>query len=399
MKITSITMHIVDGGFRPWNFVEVKTDEGITGWGDATDWDAPESIAAALSYMEGFLIGENPLDIERIWTIGSRVFRRMTGGIAWKALSGIDTALWDILGKYLNTPVWRLLGGQMQTKLRLYWTHCASARHFYRRFLTSDPILCLDDLVNFAPEIKKRGFTALKTNIMPLRGTALAEKTGCAIEVGPHGMADDALIETAQAILGVFRSVLGKDIEIALDIAFRLKLGGAIRFARAMEPYRLMWLETETFDVQALKTVRNSTSTPIVHGESLYDLNGYCPFLAAHAQDAIMIDLAWNGITQGRKIAALAQAYDTPISPHNCHSPLQTVIASHFAIATANHYILEIDVDDVPWRDEILTHPLEIDDGYLTVSNRPGWGTAPVMEVVDVHKGWTSFKKPVFDKR
>ena len=191
---------------------------------------------------------------------------------------------------------------------------------------------------------------------------------------------------------------MGKNTDIALDIAFRLKLGGAIRFARALEPYHLMWLETETFDVQALKTVRMSTTTPIVHGESLYDLSGYRPFLAAHSQDVIMIDLAWNGITQGKKIAALAQAYDTPVSPHNCHSPLQTVIASHFAISTSNNYILEIDVDDVPWRDDILTYPPEIDGGYLTVSDRPGWGTEPIMEVVNAHRGWNSFKKPVFKK-
>jgi L-alanine-DL-glutamate epimerase-like enolase superfamily enzyme len=163
-------------------------------------------------------------------------------------------------------------------------------------------------------------------------------------------------------------------VGIALDVAFTYRLGGAIKLARAMEPYNLMWLETETLDPQALRLIREATSTTICTGESLFGQHEYKPFLELHAQDVIMPDFAWNGITMGKKICDLAHAYDVLIAPHACHSPLNTLISAAVAATVPNFYILEYDVDDAPWRNDILSHPLAIEQGYLQLSQRPGLG-------------------------
>ncbi len=176
-------------------------------------------------------------------------------------------------------------------------------------------------------------------------------------------------------VIETFREGLGPDVGIALDVAFRFKLGGAIKLAQALEPYDMMWLEAETFDPEALAVIRHSTTTTICHGESIFGAQGYKPYLQRYAQDIIMPDLAWNGITMGKKIADMAHAYDVLVAPHNCHSPLTTLVSANVCATVPNFYILELDVDDAPWRDDLLTHPFEIEDGYLKLPTRPGLGS------------------------
>ena len=144
----------------------------------------------------------------------------------------------------------------------------------------------------------------------------------------PNGDIQPNQLRSAEAAVGIFREILGPDVGIALDVAFEFKLGAAIRLARALEPFAMMWLETETFDPRALRVIRDSTSTPICHGESLFGVTGFRPYLELHAQDVIMPDLAWNGITMGKKM----RTSPTPtmlVAPHNRHSPLTTLISAH----------------------------------------------------------------------
>jgi galactonate dehydratase len=146
-----------------------------------------------------------------------------------------------------------------------------------------------------------------------------------------------------------------------------------------------MWLETETFDPEALALIRRSTKTTICTGESLFGAQGYKPYLQQHAQDVIMPDLAWNGITMGKKIADFAHAYDTLVSPHNCHSPINTLVSAAVCATIPNFYIQEFDVDDAPWRDDLMTHPLQIENGHLILSDRPGLGSDLIEEELLKH--------------
>ncbi len=385
MKITKVRTFIVDGGFRPWTFVKIETSEpGLIGWGDCTDWGAPGPVTATVAQLADFIIGRDPMQVESIWWDLAAASTRHSGGIAWKAMAGIDSALWDIRGKALNAPVWQLMGGKLRDELRLYWSHCGSTRHSHADLLGLPPCQTTDDLRRLAEEVLERGYTAVKTNLMALRDLPDAG-AGLAHFRNTTGDASAPVLRSAEAIIGTLRETLGPDVDIALDVAFWFRLGGAIKLARALEPYALMWLEVETFDADALQVIRNATRTPICTGESLYGQQGFLPFLQRRAQDFIMPDLSWNGITMGKKLADLAHAHDTLFAPHNCHSPLATLIAANVCATLPNFFIMEIDVDDVPWRDDLLSHPLQIRDGHLQLPQRPGLGADLIEEELLKH--------------
>jgi galactonate dehydratase len=371
MRIESIRTFIVDGGFRPWTFVKIQCDSGLVGWGDCTDWGSPGPVAATVERYAEWVVGRDPMQAEDIWWDLAGKSVRHAGGIAWKAMSGIDSALWDIRGKALNAPVWQLLGGKMRDRLRLYWSHCGTTRFRHAARLGIPPVQTLGDLRKLCEEIQRRGFTALKTNIVPLKDLPQVEPGHGGADLGDRRKA----IRNAVSIVSAFREELGPDFDIALDVAFRFKLGDAIKLARALEPYDLMWLETESLDPTTLRLIRESTSTTICMGESLFGAHGFKPFLQLHCSDVIMPDLAWNGITMGKKLADLGHAYETRFAPHNCHSPLTTFVSAAVCATAPNFFILEMDVDDAPWRDDILTHPFTVEDGHLLVSDRPGLGT------------------------
>jgi galactonate dehydratase len=375
MKITAIKPFIVDGGFRPWTFVKIETSEpGLVGWGDCTDWGSPGPVAATVERYSEWVIGRDPMQAEAIWWDLYTASMRHVGGIAWKAMSGIDSALWDIRGKVLNAPVWQLLGGKMRDELRLYWSHCGSIRTRWADRLGVPPLKTSDDLRRLCVEVRERGFTALKTNLLTLEDHPDAQP----LLNRMHNHAGDcppSVLRNAELVVSIFREELGPDVGIALDVGFTFKLGGAVKLARALEPYDLMWLETETLDAEALRVIRDSTTTTICTGESLFGTHGYKPFLHLHAQDIIMPDFAWNGITMGKKLCDFAHAYDTLIAPHNCHSPINTLVSAAICATIPNLFIQEFDVDDAPWRDEIMIHPFEIRNGHLQLSDRPGLGS------------------------
>lgn len=383
MKITAVKTFIVDGGFRPWTFVKIETsDPGVVGWGDCTDWGSPGPVAATVHRYSEWIIGRDPMQAEAIWWDLAASSVRHTGGIAWKAMSGIDSALWDIRGKVLNAPVWQLLGGKMRDRLRLYWSHCGSTRARHAERLGVPKVETTDDLRKLSEEVLRRGFTAIKTNLIALKDVASEKVDPFASRAGDIS---GPALRNAVAVVSTFRQALGPDVGIALDVAFSFKLGGAIKLARALEPYDLMWLETETFDPPALKMIRESTKTTICTGESLYGTQGYKPYLQLYAQDIIMPDLAWNGITMGKKIADMAHAYDTLFAPHNCHSPMTSLVSANVCATVPNFFILEFDVDDAPWRDDLMTHPLQVENGYLKIPERPGLGSDLIEEQLLKH--------------
>jgi galactonate dehydratase len=385
MKITAVKTFIVDGGFRPWTFVKIETsDPGLVGWGDCTDWGSPGPVAATVQRYSEWVIGRDPMQAEAIWWDLYTASMRHVGGIAWKAMSGIDSALWDIRGKVLNAPVWQLLGGKMRDELRLYWSHCGSIRTRWADRLGVPPVKTSDDLRGLCAEVRERGFTAIKTNLLALEDHPNA--TPLLNRMNNHpGDCPPSVLRNAELVVGIFREELGPDVGIALDVGFTFKLGGAVKLARALEPYDLMWLETETLEPEALRVIRDSTKTTICTGESLFGTHGYKPFLELHAQDIIMPDFAWNGITMGKKLCDFAHAYDTLVAPHNCHSPINTLVSANICATIPNFYIQELDVDDAPWRDDIMTHPFEIRNGHLQLSDRPGLGSDLIEEELLKH--------------
>src|SRR5215210_6866844 len=166
MKITRVQAIHCDGGWRPWTFVKVETDEGLVGWGECSDNRNAHGVAGCVRDFEHLLIGRDPRAIELLYWDMLRHSRQNLGGVSHKAIAGIELALWDIKGKALGVPVYELFGGPVRDKMRLYWSHCGTTRARHGKELGLPPLRTYDDVAALGREVVERGFTALKTNIV-----------------------------------------------------------------------------------------------------------------------------------------------------------------------------------------------------------------------------------------
>ena len=193
------------------------------------------------------------------------------------------------------------------------------------------------------------------------------------------------VIDDLRAQLEAFREGAGPDIGIHLDINFNCKTEGYLQITRALDDLGLTWFEIDLYDPAALRHIRNSVQTPIASCESLFRLREFRPFFEQHSMDVAIIDLPWNGIFHSMKIAAMAEAYEINVAPHNFYGHLSSIMSAHMCAAVPNFRIMEIDVDDIPWKDDIVTYVPEIDDGYLELPKGPGWGTELNEDVIRAH--------------
>jgi L-alanine-DL-glutamate epimerase-like enolase superfamily enzyme len=375
MRITGLETFVVDAGWRPWQFVAVRTDQGLTGYGECSDGRNPYGIVGAVRDFEPVLVGRDPRPVERIYWDLYRMARQSPGGLAAKAIAGIELGLWDLKAKALGVPVYELAGGPLRERQPVYWSHCGTSRARSHALIGVPPLRSMEDVFRLGEEVVRRGYTALKTNIVYPGDPAHVHFSGFG---GGPGTTDQtalpAMLRHIETLLGTFRRAVGPDVGIALDLNFNFKPEAAKRIARALEPLGLMWLEVDLYDERALREVREATTLPICSGENLYGLRGYRPFLEARAMDVVMIDVPWNGFAQSRKVADLAETYELNVAPHNYYSHLSTLHSLHLCATVPNVRIMEIDVDDVPWKDELVDHPPVIERGELLLPTRPGWG-------------------------
>jgi len=387
MKITKIETLYCDAGWRPWIFIKISTDKGIIGYSECTDsHGSPRGIAGVVKDLENLLIGQDPRSVEKLYWDMYRATRQSPGSIIQKAIGGIENALLDIKAKALGVPVYELFGGPLRERIRLYWSHCGTTRVRAADMVGEKPLCSIDDVAELGREVVRRGFTALKTNIITFTGTPSVFMQG----FGKGGGTVDCdisrdIINALELLIGTFRAAVGKDVDICLDLNFNFKTEGNILIAKAMEPFDLLWLELDTYDPKALLQIKQSTRIPICSGENLYTNRGFRPFFELHAMDVAMVDVAWNGFTQSKKIADMAEAYEMNVAPHNYYSHLATLISAHFCASVPNVKILEVDVDDVPWKDELVTSIPEIHNSYLQLPRKAGWGADLNEEVIRAH--------------
>ena len=385
MKITRLETFVVDGGWRAWTYVKVETDEGLTGWGECSDTRTPHSVTGAVRDLATVLVGQDPRAYEARFIDMARTMRSSPGGIAARAMAGIECALVDIKARALGISVTELIGGPTRERVRLYWSHCGTTRVRHHEMVGKPPIQSWDDVSALAKEVVARGFTALKTNIvMPGKGATWA--SGFDGSMGPNDeWAPNSLITHVEKLIGTIREATGPDFDINLDLNFHFKPEACMRIARALEPYNLHWLEIDNPDPDAIRQIKESTSTKICTGETLIHMKEYLPFFQRHAADVYMIDVPWNGIAQSKKVGDLAATYQHNVAPHNHYSHLSTFMSASLCAALSNVRIMEIDIDDVPWKDALVTAAPEIVAGYMTIPKGPGWGTAINEEVARAH--------------
>jgi L-alanine-DL-glutamate epimerase-like enolase superfamily enzyme len=386
MRITKVETFHCDGGWRPWTFVKVETSEGLHGWGECSDNRNPHGIAGCVRDFEDLLIGQDPRAVELLYWDMLRRTRQNLGGISHKAMAGIELALWDVKAKALGVPVYELFGGPLRDRVRLYWSHCGTTRAIRGKALGTPPLRTLDDIAALGREVVRRGFTALKTNIVIPGDPATVYFPG--FGRGPNttdGVANVEILHAIERLIGTFRAAVGPDVGVALDLNYNFRTEGALRIAKLLEPFDLQWLEYDNWDPRALLQLKQSTSTRIASCESLVSTRQYRPFLELQAMDVAIIDVPWNGWSQAVTIGRMAEAYEIAIAPHNYYSHLADLHSAHLCAILPNVRIMEIDVDDVPWKAELVTEPPQITGGHLTIPKAPGWGADINEQVLRAH--------------
>jgi galactonate dehydratase len=355
-----------------WTFVRIDTDQGISGWGEASH---PGHLGSFLTgqgllALQEALIGENPSDIERLWNM---IFRRYTymgsRGFPTILASGVDIALWDIKGKMLGRPVFELLGGRFRDSLRIYtngWSVGSNAPAEYaeaarRAVQVGHDSLKLDPFVAMYPYL-----TAYESGQISPEG----EQQGC---------------EIVKAI----RQAVGSQVEILIDAHGQYNVPTAIRLAnRLYDESRIDWFEEplppESFD--ALRQVRERVRAPICIGERLYTRFDFVPVFQNRLADFVMPDVGFTGgISELKKIATMAEAFNIPVSPHATLGPICFAASAQVMMTVPNFHRLEHSINLIPVYHELLTEPLNFQRNLLTLNKRPGLGVDLNMDYVKAH--------------
>ncbi len=354
MKIT----HIGSVLLKPtgWVLIKVKTDEGITGIGEAYHGAGVHQIAVD-ERLTRPLIGQDPRNVDKLFRdmMSAMSASGFYQGAVMSAISGIESALWDITGQAAGVPIWQLLGGKFRDKIRIY-NDCHAGE-------TETP----EAYAAKAREVEARGFTAIKFDIDPLPSRR-DRYNRC--------ISNDDIAHYVEIVTAV-RESLDSNTDLAIDAHWFYAPVDILKVAHAFEDLDLLWLEDPIppENIAAMEGVTKSTRTPICTGENFYTRFGFRDLIETQAADIISPDMAKaGGLLEGRRIADLADMYYIPIAPHNIGSPVQTVANCHVMAAVPNFLVLEFHhLDDRFWEGIINEGPL-IQEGHIDVPNLPGLG-------------------------
>ena len=358
MKITKIETILVRE-FDKIIWVQVHTDDGLVGLGET--WYGPLTVEAAVHELFSFIIGRDPLDIERHWLDMFRLSDHWGyGGAETRAISAIDTALWDIAGQAAGQPVYKLLGGACRDRIRVYNT--GGGPNF-----ESDPVPWVKDLLD-------NGITAMKVD--PFR--RLSHETR-----GYYLRSED--LDRAVEPIRKIRSAVGDAMDIAIDGHAAWSLHNAVKIAHALEPYNMLWLEEmlSPLNVETHVRLARETTIPICAAERLVSRYQYREFIEKGAAEIVMPDLIWTGgITETKRIAAMAEMYQSPVCPHDCTGPVNVFACAHICMNAPNTMLMETTRTYYEgWYNDFVTPNLNIRNGYLLAPEGPGLGTRLRTEV------------------
>ncbi len=343
MKITGIESLVCHARMRNWVFVKVLTDQpGLVGWGEATlEWHT-RGVVGAVEDLSSLLIGQDPTRIEYLWQMMHRQHFWHGHGIERAtAIAGIDLALWDILGKVAGLPCSKLWGGPVRDHIRTY-CHLGGGRmeDFYET--------AADDAKRFAElavQAVEAGFTAFKAMAVPPT-------------LPLEGLRP---IRVAEQAVAAMREAVGESIDIMVDCHARPSPSMGLRFAKALEPFGLYFLEEPCWpeSVEGLASIARSVSTPIATGERVTHLAAFRDLFAAGACAVCQLDITHcGGLSEARRIAALAEAYRIALAPHNPQGPVSTAASLEFGFSQPSYVICETVHQDVPWRQDV------VEEGY-----------------------------------
>lgn len=362
MKIINVEAKVIGNPWKNWVLVKLTTDEGLVGWGDATTPMTYRPVLGAIEHLRNLCIGADPRQIESLWETLFTTLYLPDDGTLLSAMAGIETACWDILGKSLNVPLHQLLGGRVRDSVRAY------ANGWYNG--PRDPQVYADK----AAEVVALGYTALKFD--------------------PFGAAyrilDPYERQKSLDIVRAIRDAVGDKVDIMIEVHDRLTTVEAIRICRELEEFHPLWVEAPVWskDIAALLTVAEATALRIVAGERLTNLRDFADFLSTGRVDIIQPEyVELGGIHRLRQVAALAEAYQGMIAPHNARCPISTAVNVHVDAATRNVFIQEtFDDFHIKWSRELFDGIPKLENGSLIVSDVPGIGVSINEDLIERHQ-------------
>lgn len=346
MKITDVRTVVVGNPWKNWVFVVVETDEGLTGLGEATGGLSTKPNVAAVEEVRHLVIGRDPRNVHEIW---NHLYLSLFLNIS-PAMAGIEMACWDILGKSMEVPVHRLLGGQVRDRVRVYANGWYTGPHTPRGF------------ADRAAEVAASGYTALKFD--PFGGAYLKLSRTETREV--------------RAIVRAVRKAVGDDVDLMIEAHDRFGVSAAIEIGNWLAETEPAWYETPVLsnDIESLIEVARRVPVRVVAGERFRELHQFARFLAAGVTDVINPEpLGVGGIWRSIQVAALARAHHAELALHNAESPFKTMVALQICAVTPNIYIQECFDDFLePWVPDVLDGYERVKDGHLSIPRRPGIG-------------------------
>jgi galactonate dehydratase len=350
MKISRFETFLTNAGLRNYLFIRLTTDTGLTGIGEASlEWQEKTVQTLAHEWVEGRVLGRDPFDIEA--GVGGMIRDQYQGGsTVMTAISGVEIALWDIVGKACGQPVYRLLGGRCHEHILAY------ANGWYGGARTPP------EYAERAREVVGRGYRALKFDPF---GTAWKDLS---VEES------EAAVDTVAAV----RAAVGPKIGLMIEFHGRLSAGSALAMIRRLEPFRPEWCEEpvapESLDL--LAEVKRQAPIPIAAGERLYTQADFARLCALRAADVVQMDVAHcGGILAAKKVAALAAVQDLRVAPHCSIGPVALAACLHFDVSTPNFMIQEAFAEfDVPWRNALVRGWNPVQHGELVLGDEPGLG-------------------------
>lgn len=349
MKITNIKCFAVDCFRTNWVFVKVYTDEGIDGIGEATLEYKEKALLGAVEHIKEYLAGRNPLDIEKHWHDIYRDAYWRGGPVLMSALSAVEMALWDILGKYLNVPVYQLLGGKINEKVRIYVNGWFAGAKTPKEFGEKAKVAV------------QKGVTAMKWDPFGKSYLDISNQD----------------LNIAIECIGAVREAVGNDVDLLIEGHGRFNIPTGIKIAKELEQFQPMFFEEPVppDNLDALKAVKDKSPVAIAAGERLYTRWDYKHMFDKMAADYIQPDISHaGGIMELKKIAAAAECRYIPFAPHNPSGPVANAATLQLAACCPNFSILEIMYSDVEWRKDVTNESLEYKNGYIAIPDKPGLG-------------------------
>lgn len=349
MKVTDIKAYICHAYRTNWVFCEVETDAGITGVGEATLEYREPTVVQAILELKRYLVGKDPHNIEAFWHDTYRDAYWRGGPVLMSSLSAVETALWDIKGKALGVPVYQLFGGMCRDRIPCY------ANGWFA------PAKTPDEFAEKARETVKAGFKGLKWDPF---GSAWMEISKAELRKA---------INCVQAVV----EAAGDDIDILIEGHGRFDIPTAVRIGHALEDFDILWFEEPIppDNKEGLAEVKRRVRVPIAAGERLFSRYEYREFFRLGCADFVQPDVSHaGGISELRKIAAMAECHHIPFCPHNPSGPVANAATLQLAACVPNFAFLETMCSDVPWRSEISDESVKFEDGCMLISDKPGLG-------------------------